>query len=163
MHHATLCYLLKDGHVLLGLKKRGFGEGRWNGYGGKVERGETPEEATVREVKEENGIAVALDALEKAAVLGFFFTNAPAGKSWDQIVHVYICREWSGEPVETEEMRPRWFAFDDVPISQMWNDDPYWLPLVLDGKKVEGTFTFGHDNSSVIEQRVEIVREFSDS
>lgn len=41
MRLATLCYLLKDDQVLLAMKKRGFGEGKWNGPGGKVEKGET--------------------------------------------------------------------------------------------------------------------------
>lgn len=37
----TLIFVLKPGQVLLGYKKRGFAEGRWNGFGGKVEPGET--------------------------------------------------------------------------------------------------------------------------
>lgn len=42
--------------VLLGLKKRGFGTGKWNGFGGKVEPGETIRQAAIREMKEEAGI-----------------------------------------------------------------------------------------------------------
>ena len=46
----TLVFLRREGEVLLGMKKRGFGEGKWNGFGGKVEAGETIVEAAAREV-----------------------------------------------------------------------------------------------------------------
>jgi len=42
--------------LLLGLKMRGFGVGKWNGFGGKVERGESIRQAAVRECKEEAGV-----------------------------------------------------------------------------------------------------------
>ena len=44
----TLVLVCNADKVLLGMKKRGFGEGRWNGFGGKVETGETIPEAAVR-------------------------------------------------------------------------------------------------------------------
>ena len=54
----TLVFLREGEKVLLGMKKRGFGEGKWNGFGGKVEAGETIIEAAAREVKEECGYIV---------------------------------------------------------------------------------------------------------
>ena len=59
----TLVFLREDGRVLLGMKKRGFGAGKWNGFGGKVETGETITEAAVREVKEECGYIVNIEDL----------------------------------------------------------------------------------------------------
>ena len=53
MKHVTLLFLLTDDQILLAMKKRGFGMGRWNGVGGKIEPGETIEEATARECREE--------------------------------------------------------------------------------------------------------------
>jgi len=53
---ATVLVVVKDGKVLLGMKKRGFGEGRWNGFGGKPNAGESVEEAAIRETQEECGI-----------------------------------------------------------------------------------------------------------
>ena len=44
----TLAFVTQKDKVLLGLKKKGFGMGRWNGFGGKVEKGETIEEAAKR-------------------------------------------------------------------------------------------------------------------
>jgi len=157
MRDATLCYILNENKVLLGLKKRGFGEGRWNGYGGKVEEGENIENSVIREVAEEANLSITKKNLEKVAVIDFFFTNAPEGKDWNQTVHVFIAKNWNGDPEETEEMKPQWFELNNVPISQMWADDPHWLPLVLKGKKVKAEFTFGKDNSSVIKKNVVIV------
>ena len=44
----TLLFVRKDDEILLGMKKRGFGTGKWNGFGGKIEAGETIEQAAVR-------------------------------------------------------------------------------------------------------------------
>jgi mutator protein MutT len=140
MKEATLCFLLKGGKILLAMKKRGFGAGKWNGVGGKIDSGKgdlSPEHATVRETKEEIGVRVS--HLEKVAFLNFSF---PHKKEWSQIVHVYLCREWEGEPGETEEMKPAWFDLKKIPFKKMWSDDPVWLPRVLEGKKVKADFTF---------------------
>eukprot|EP00729_Bicosta_minor_P028396 gene28396-12164_t len=49
---------LETSRILLGMKKRGFGAGKWNGFGGKVEVGETIVEGAVREMQEESGLVV---------------------------------------------------------------------------------------------------------
>ena len=54
----TLVVIHQNGKVLLGMKKRGFGMGKWNGFGGKVDQGESIEGAAKREVFEEAGISV---------------------------------------------------------------------------------------------------------
>ena len=52
----TLCLLRRNEEILLAMKKRGFGEGKYNGVGGKIEGTETPEAAMLRETKEEIGV-----------------------------------------------------------------------------------------------------------
>lgn len=145
LRQATLCFLIKGSQLLLAMEKRGFGEGKWNGYGGKLAAGETIEAAALREMAEEIGVRAAAQNLEKAATLRFYFKNHQA---WNQQVHVYIVRQWSGEPAESEEMRPRWFAFEDIPYGEMWVDDKLWLPQVLQGKRVEAEFYFNNDASA---------------
>jgi hypothetical protein len=58
--------------------------------------------------------------------------------------------------VETEEMRPKWFAFADIPYATMWDDDKYWFPLFLEGKKFTGTFWFDRDGKKVLHQELEL-------
>ena len=138
--HTTLLFLLKDDTILLAMKKRGFGEGRWNGVGGKIEAGESIEQAAIRECQEEIGVTPG--ALERVANLTFTFD----GESSDIWTHTFIARDWQGEPVETEEMAPRWFRLADIPYETMWEDDRHWLPHVLDGKKVVATFKFDQND-----------------
>lgn len=145
---ATLIFLLKKDSVLLAMKKRGFGEGKWNGAGGKVAPKESIEKAAIREIQEEIGVSVSKDQLQKVAVLDFLFED-PRQSKWDQQVHVFITTKWRGEPKESEEMRPKWYTLDAIPYESMWSDDQEWLPLVLAGKKIEGKFTFNTDQEII--------------
>ena len=52
----TLVLIVEESRALLGMKKRGFGVGKWNGFGGKVEPNETVNDAAIREIQEEAGI-----------------------------------------------------------------------------------------------------------
>jgi len=140
LKQATLILLRKDDEVLLAMKKRGFGEGRWNGVGGKVEPGETLEQAARRECEEE--IHVIPKQLGKVAVFDFLFPEDPEKPDWNQQVTVFMCSEWEGTPAETEEMAPKWFKITDIPYDDMWSDDKLWLPQVMDGKKLIGEFKF---------------------
>jgi ADP-ribose pyrophosphatase YjhB (NUDIX family) len=136
----TLCFLVRGDEVVLAMKKRGFGQGKWNGAGGKVEEGEEVERATIRETEEE--FSVTPRALEKVAIFDYFFADAPEDKKWNQQVHVYLCREWEGEPTESEEMAPRWFPISAIPFQEMWDGDNLWLPRLLVGEKLSAAFLF---------------------
>ncbi len=135
------------------MKKRDFGVGRWNGAGGKVYKGESLITGLKRETKEE--IGVKLIKLTKVADIDFYF---PEHKDWDQKMHAYICDKWEGEPMESEEMKPKWFAFSKIPFDAMWPDDMYWLPQVLTGKLVKGEFTLGAGDR-ILKQKVEEVEK----
>lgn len=141
---ATLVFLIKNDEVLLAMKKRGFGEGKWNGSGGKVHEEETVEEAAKREVKEEIGVSI--KNLNKVATLNFYFADR---QEWNQQVTVYLTKEWQGEPIESEEMKPKWFKIGDVPYNQMWSDDCFWLPQVLKGNKIEADFIFDGNQQTI--------------
>lgn len=160
MLQSNLCYLFNKNKILLGLKKRGFGKGKWNGYGGKKEDGETIEEAVVREIYEEMNVKLTTNNLRKVAEIDFFYPEGKKVKGWDQTVHVFFADDWKGEPIETEEMEPRWFKIEDIPIDKMWVDDPHWLPHVLEGKKVKASFVFGKDGSHIVKKEVKFVDEF---
>ena len=151
MKQATLCLLLKDNQILLAMKKRGFGAGRWNGAGGKVKEGEEIIDAAIRETKEEVGVEI--KDPEKFGLLNFKFVNNP---EWDLEVTLFIVKEWQGKPTESEEMSPQWFDIDKIPYSQMWPDDLYWLPIVLDGKKFEASFSFG-ENDKILSHNIQII------
>ncbi len=139
MIQTNICFLMKDGKVLLGMKKRGFGKGKWNGFGGKIEEGEDPRVAMIRELKEEAGVDVAPEDLHDAGTLVFTFKDNGV---WDNTCQVYTAGSWKGEPAESEEMSPMWYPVTALPFESMWVDDPHWVPLVLQGKKINGKFLF---------------------
>jgi len=129
------------------MKKRGFGAGRWNGFGGKVLSGETIEAAARRELTEEAGIAA--EDLRKTGVLTFRFVQEPELLD----VHVFRVTAFSGTPSETDEMRPKWFTLVHIPYRKMWPDDSLWLPLLLTGKCFRGFFHFA-DQDTLLRQEV---------
>lgn len=143
---AVLVFFVRDDTLLLCRKARSFGKGYMNGVGGKCEPGETLEETVVRECQEE--ISMTPLTFHKVAHNQFIFSEQDSSVNWDG--HVYFCTEWEGKPVESDELvEPQWTAFADVPYEQMWADDIYWLPHVLDGQFVDSKFWFG-DSHDVI-------------
>jgi len=151
MKHATLCILTKDNKICLGIKQRKLGKGKYNGFGGMQEEGETIEQAAVRELYEE-ACVVAKD-YEKVGELAFSFPSKP---KWNQVVHIYLVTHWEGEPQETEEMTAEWFELSEIPYDLMWDDDKHWLPHVLSGKKVKGSVVID-ENELVVEHSIGIV------
>lgn len=134
----TLCLLKKEDSILLALKKRGFGEGKYNGVGGKLENNETPEEAMIRECKEEIGVTPT--SYEKVGYI--HFDEYYKGKKEQIAFHLYTVTEWEGEITESEEMRPQWFFIDKIPYEKMFPDDKHWLPYIIQGKKINAYFDF---------------------
>lgn len=140
--------------VLLGLKKAGFGCGKYAGIGGKVEPGETVEEAAVREVEEEIGVKVFEKTLQFMGKITFVFPSKP---EWGQVVSIFRVISWQGDPFESDEMKPFWFTLDAIPYEAMWQDARHWLPEILDGNKLQGQFTFKDDNETVEEVCLELL------
>jgi 8-oxo-dGTP diphosphatase len=132
--------------VLLGLKKTGFGAGKWVGLGGHIEPGEKPAAAAVREVAEEAALLVPADSLQHLASIEFRFPTRP---SWDQTADVFVTSVFQGEATESDEVAPRWFAEDALPLPLMWDDAQYWLPRVLAGERVDVVITFAADCATV--------------
>ncbi len=132
----TLAFIYCHPRILLGLKKRGFGRGRWNGFGGKVKKNEKIEQAMVRELKEEAHLQP--EKFEKAGIIDFKFQGKPEILQ----VHLFKILSFMGRPQESEEMSPQWFDIKEIPYEEMWSSDKYWLPLFLSGKKFKGEFLF---------------------
>jgi mutator protein MutT len=154
LRYSTLCFLVDEEMILLAMKKKGFGAGRWNGVGGKVEAGESIEQAMVRETQEEIGVTP--KSFVKTAELEFYFYNEEMRQSpADQLVTVYMADSWEGEPSESDEMAPKWYRKDSLPYDSMWPDDKIWLPHVMLGKSVEAMFLFGKDDALLDHMLVE--------
>ena len=148
MKKVTLCFLSKDDSICLGMKKRGFGVGKWNGFGGKLEEGETLEQAAIRELKEESGVDAREEHLEPVGDIEFYFDDRP---EWNLHVHIFKLVTWEGEPTESDEMLPQWYAHHEIPYEDMWVDDPLWLPDMLEGRKVQGKVFLVNEGKNIRE------------
>lgn len=135
---AVLCFIEEAGRLLLIEKKTGLGAGKVNGPGGKIEEGEFPIDAAIREVKEE--VHLVPEGLSDRGELSFIFTDG-----YSLRCQVFLASGYTGKPRETREAAPFWCAKEEIPYERMWADDGMWLPRVLAGDYVIGRFIFDGD------------------
>lgn len=150
---ATLCFVFNDKDVLLIRKKRGVGQGLYNGPGGKLEDNESPEECAIRETKEETKITPR--DLEKKGEILFVFGDEP-------FMHTYIFRSenYRGTAEETEEADPEWFEVDNIPYEEMWPDEKYWVPKMLNNEDFKAVFRFDEDGDKILEFNIDTDVDF---
>jgi 8-oxo-dGTP diphosphatase len=135
---ASLCFVRREGEVLMIRKKRGLGAGKINGPGGRLEPGESALQAAIRETEEELRVTP-LNLCERG-VFHFQFVDGLA-------LHcvVFTAEGCLGEPVETDEAIPHWMTPSEIPYHDMWADDIHWLPGMLEGKNFKGYFHFDEE------------------
>jgi len=135
---ATLLFVVEPTRVLLIRKKRGLGAGKINAPGGRIEPGETPLQAAIREVHEE--VRVTPSSIAKSGELKFQFTDG-----YSLHVHVFRADAYTGVPQETDEALPLWEPIDALPYDEMWADDRLWVPHMLARRPFFGRFIFDGD------------------
>lgn len=143
---ATLLFVVRGGEVLLIVKKRGLGAGKVNAPGGRIEPGEAPLDAAVRECQEEVGVTP--HDVRHHGELSFQFVDGYALHC-----HVFRADGCEGVAVETDEAIPMWTKLDAIPFERMWADDAIWLPIVLEGGRFRGRFVF--DGDRMVDHAVE--------
>ncbi|KAJ2744553.1 hypothetical protein GGI20_002870 [Coemansia sp. BCRC 34301] len=142
---------IQNDKVLLGMKKRGFGRDKFNGFGGKVEAKETIAEGATRELAEESGLVA--KSTKQCGLLLFYFENDPVAME----VHVFLVYDYTGVVTESDEMRPQWFGTRDMPFQLMWADDSRWWPYVLKNQKFVGQFWFKADQVTITREELRAV------
>ncbi|MBP5574981.1 MAG: 8-oxo-dGTP diphosphatase [Bacilli bacterium] len=122
----VLCHLKKDDCYLLlfrNKKKNDMNEGKWVGVGGHVEKGETIDQAAIREIKEETG----LDVRSLRCGGEVLFIN----DDYQEIMYVYEITDFSGELIECNEGELKWIPIKDIYSYPMWEGDKAFLPLLI--------------------------------
>jgi len=145
---ATLLFVVEPERILLIEKKRGLGAGKVNAPGGRIEPGETPAAAAVRELREELGVGAT--GVVEHGELSFHFLDG-----YRLHCHVFRADTCVGEPVETDEAAPLWTPRGAIPFARMWADDALWLPLLIAGERFRGRFVY--DGDRMLDQALERV------
>lgn len=139
MKLATLCYVRKDHQTLMihRIKKENdIHQGKWNGLGGKMEPGETPEECAVREIFEESGLQV------RNPLLKGFLTFPAFAHDEDWYAFVFVVTEFEGQLIESREGELAWIDDDEVPHLSLWEGDQIFLPWLDQPGFFSGKFVY---------------------
>lgn len=143
MQLATLCYIRKNNQTLMMhriKKENDMHEGKWNGLGGKIDPGESPEDCVIREVEEESGLRI------KNPQLKGFLTFPRFSKGVDWYVFVYEAHEFSGEINESEEGKLQWIDDEDLIKLNLWAGDKYFLQWMKENKFFSAKFFYKDGN-----------------
>lgn len=153
MKLATLCYLRKDGRTLMIHRVKKAGDvhaGKWNGLGGKLEPGETPEECAVREIREESGLVAR--RLELKGILSFpGFANDE-----DWYAFVFLVPEFEGQIGESQEGYLQWIESEGFHDLNLWEGDRIFLPWLDQPGFFSGKFVY--KNGGLVENSVNFYR-----
>ena len=163
LNKAVIVFIVFGSLVLLAKKTKSIGKGLWNGYGGGIEEGESPEDAAVRETFEEtdHGITIKKEHLTQVADTNFHNTKED-GSTFVLNAKVYVVNMYSGTPNPSDEMSdPTWFNKNNLPLDKMLPADKIWVPIVLSGKKIKFKVSFGpHQAYMISEPEIEYVDSF---
>ena len=125
MKLATLCYVRQDGKTLMvhRIKKvNDIHQGKWNGLGGKLEPGETPEDCAVREIREESGLQ-ATRLIYKGLLT---FPKFAHDEDW--YAFVFVVDQFTGNLIDSPEGNLRWVDDGHVMQLNLWEGDRIFLP-----------------------------------
>lgn len=136
---ATLCYVQKDGQTLMMHRNKKPGDvhrGKWNGLGGKLDPGESPEECVRREVREESGLAIREPRLRGVLTFPAF----KPGEDW--LVFVYTADRFEGVVGACAEGDLEWVPDERLTALPLWEGDKIFLPWLAKKAFFSGKFIY---------------------
>ena len=139
MKLATLCYVMDNDKTLMLLrnkKENDYHEGKWNGLGGKLEQGETPEECAVREVYEESGLKVT-EPIMKGLITFPLFDGID-----DWYVFVFTFKKFSGNLIDSPEGHLEWIQNNKLIDLNLWDGDKHFIPWLFENKCFSAKFIY---------------------
>lgn len=139
MKLATLCYVRRDNHTLMihrVKKENDMHAGKWNGLGGKLEPGETPEECALREIWEEAGLRV------KSLALKGIITFPGFANDEDWYTFLFLIDKFEGKLIDSPEGTLKWIPDDEVLKLNLWPGDLIFIPWLDRPEFFSGKFVY---------------------
>lgn len=149
MKLGTLCYVKWNGKTLMlhRIKKENdMHKGKWNGLGGKLEPGETPEECVIREIREESGLTV------QNPILKGILTFPQFDGVDDWMAFVFVAREFTGTLIDSPEGKLEWIEDREIPNLNLWEGDRIFLTWLDGDSFFSGKFVY--KNKRLIDHHV---------
>jgi 8-oxo-dGTP diphosphatase len=138
---ATLCYIKHNGKTLMvhrNKKPNDIHEGKWNGLGGKLEAGETPEECVMREISEEAGLSI-----QNPKLCGLLMFPKFKGNDW--YVFVFTAHDFTGELIDSPEGKLEWVPDEKIQALHLWASDHIFMPWIQEGRFFSAKFEYAGD------------------
>ncbi len=150
--------------VLLVEKLEKIGVGCKNGFGGSIEERETPRACAARELREESGLVTLEKELEFVGVMTFH-NQRKDGSHFVVRVFVFIASKCRGKlKLEKNKVaNPKWYKTYRLPLKKLMPADPFWVPLILSGKKIKGNARYGPNQKTLLRiPEVKVVKYLGD-
>ncbi len=139
MKLATLCYIQHNNKTLMlyrNKKENDYHEGKWNGLGGKLEQGETPEECAIREVYEESGLIIKNPQMKGIITFPMF-----DGKD-DWYVFLFLFNGFEGKLIDSPEGTLKWIETEKLTDLNLWEGDKIFVPWLFQNKFFSAKFNY---------------------
>jgi 8-oxo-dGTP diphosphatase len=141
MKLATLCYLINRSNnstlmIYRNKKENDYHKGKWNGLGGKLEQGESPEECAIREIKEESGLEVKSLKMKGIITFPMFDGND------DWYVFFFISDQYEGNLINSPEGHLQWIPNEKLMDINLWEGDKIFIPWLFQDKFFSAKFNY---------------------
>ena len=130
MNFTTLCYIEKENKYLMlhrTSKKKDGNKDKWIGVGGHFEKGESPEECLLREVKEETGLE--LTSYQFRGIVTFISDEWP-----DEYMCLYTADRYTGDIGNCDEGELVWLEKEKIMDLNIWEGDKIFLKLLMENQ-----------------------------
>lgn len=151
MKVSTSCYIKKDSKMLMLHRIKKENDVHWNkwvGLGGKLEKGESPEDCIIREVYEESGLKIQNPSLKGILT----FPSFKDGEDW--IVFLYTASEFTGELIDSPEGVLKWVGEDRIPDLNLWEGDRLFLDWMMKYNLFSAKIVY--DNGKLVDYKLTV-------
>jgi ADP-ribose pyrophosphatase YjhB (NUDIX family) len=152
---ATLIFLKRgsgsEREILLAKKVRKLVVGCPNGFGGSINKRETPRACAVRELRKESNLVAMKEDLKFVGVMTFH-NQRNDGSEFSVRVFVFLLKKWRGKLKlkEDEMVDPKWYKINKLPFAKMAPADIFWVPPIFAGKKIKGEAWYGPEQKDLL-------------